>query len=48
MMKLEIAKPVGKLRMLVPGSCCDEAEDREAGDVEAGGEARDACARLLL
>ena len=38
--------------MLVPGSCCDEARDGEAGDDKddkAGdGEAGDACARLLL
>ena len=28
---------------LVPGSCCDKT-----GDSEAGGEAEDSCARLLL
>ena len=36
MIKLEIAKPVGKLRMLVLGFCCDKAGDSEAGDGEAG------------
>ena len=30
MIKLEMAKLVGKLRILVPGSCCDEAGDGEA------------------
>ena len=28
--KLEIVKLVGKLRIVVPGSCCDEAGDGEA------------------
>ena len=36
-MKLEMAKPemaklVRKLGMLVPGSCCDKARDKEAAD----------------
>ena len=49
MIKLELVKPVRKLGMLVPGSCCDEAGDgearEEAGDDEndeaTDGEARD-------
>ena len=37
-LKLEMVKLVRKLGMLVPGSCCDEAGDREARDGEAAEE----------
>ena len=47
--KLEMVKPVKKLAMLVPGSCCDKAADGEAGDgrardVEVSEKARDEAA----
>ena len=44
MMKLRMIKlEIVKLGMLVLVFCCDEAEDGEAGE-----EAGDSCARLLL
>ena len=41
MIKLELMKPVRKLGMLVPGSCCDEAGDGEAGGEAGNDEAAD-------